>query len=57
MKAEVMVNVDGIKFTTTANGDRLELRNIHFTADDASKLAQLINSKQQLKVIIKDPQD
>jgi hypothetical protein len=54
MKAEVIVESDQIEFTTKTNGDKVFMQGIHFGASDASKLAELINSQQQLKVVVKD---
>jgi len=54
MKAEVTATVDQLEFTTKTNGDRLTIRGVHFGQTEAGKLAQLINSGQELKVVIKD---
>lgn len=52
MNAEVIVGVDQIEFTTKTNGDRIRINGIHFDAENASNLAHLINSQEQLKVEI-----
>jgi hypothetical protein len=57
MRAQVIVDRNNIKFTTEANGDRIMIRRVHLTSDNASKLAQLINSQNRLKVIIKDDKE
>jgi len=54
MKSETIVDVDNIVFITRTNGDRIEIRKVHFTAQNAANLAQMINSNKQLKIIIKD---
>lgn len=54
MKAEVTATVDQIEFSTRTNGDRLTIKGVHFGQTEAGKLAQLINSGQELKVVVKD---
>ena len=54
MKAEATVDADQIEFTTKTNGDKLFVRGVHFGATEAAKLAELINSGQLLKVVVKD---
>jgi hypothetical protein len=54
MKAEVTATTDQIEFTTKTNGVRLLIKQVHFGQDEAGKLAQLINSGQDLKIVIKD---
>jgi hypothetical protein len=53
MKAEVIVEIDQIEFMTRTNGDRVRIQGVHFGADDASKLAELINSQESIKVVFK----
>ena len=54
MKAEVIVEVDQIEFSTRTNGDRVRIQGVHFGADNASKLAGLINSQESIKVVFKE---
>lgn len=49
---------DQIRFATQANGDRIEIRGVHLGADDAAKLAELINTPDTtLEVKIKQSGD
>lgn len=41
---------DQVQFSTKTNGDRIQIKGVHLTQDQATSLAWLINSKDHIKL-------
>ncbi len=53
-KIDFDVNLDQVIFTTQTNGDRIEIKDINLSADEAGNLAHMVNNGRKLRITIKE---